>query len=103
VSAGAASSLPSYLRAHPDGTRLLLHVQPRASRNEIVGEFDGRLKLRVVSPPVEGQANEAVCKFLSRTLRVPKSSVRLVVGASGRQKDVVISGIAPDVVVAALT
>lgn len=103
MSGGAAPSLPPYLRAHPDGTRVLLHVQPRASRTEIVGEFDGRLKLRVASPPVEGQANEAVCKFLSRTLRVPKSNVRVTVGAGARQKDVVIVGVVPDAVCAALT
>jgi uncharacterized protein YggU (UPF0235/DUF167 family) len=50
-----------------------------------VGE-DGVLRVRVAAPPVEGAANEALCRLLARALCVAPGDVRIVGGASGRRK-----------------
>ena len=57
---------------------------------------DGALKVRVAAPPVEGAANQAMLRFLAEELGVSRRSVRLVAGAAGRQKLVVVEGVSAD-------
>lgn len=73
-----------------DGEDLVLriHAQPRASRNEIAGLHGDALKIRVAAPPVDGEANEALQKFLGKTFGVPKSAVAVESGDSSRHKTV---------------
>ncbi len=61
-------------------------VQPRASSTGISGVTGDALKLRVMSPPVEGEANKAVLKFFSKLLKVPKGSISVVSGLRSRDK-----------------
>lgn len=70
-----------------------VRVTPRAKRNEIAGWRDGVLQVRVAAPPVEGRANDAVCKLLAKRLRVPRSSVQVVRGESARDKTIDIEGL----------
>jgi uncharacterized protein len=73
--------------------RLGIHVQPRASRNEIVGAHGEALKVRLTSPPVEGAANDALVKFLAETFAVARGAVRILAGEHSRSKIVEIEGI----------
>lgn len=69
------------------GAALAVRVTPRASKNEIVEVLsDGTVKIRVTAAPVEGEANEALLKFLAEILEVPVSNLEVVAGASGRDK-----------------
>jgi uncharacterized protein (TIGR00251 family) len=71
-----------------------VRVQPRASRDEIVGwRADGALAVRVSAPPVEGEANAAVGALLAGALGVRKSAVVIVRGERGRDKIVRVSGL----------
>lgn len=79
-----------------EGLRLQVLVQPRSARNQIVGEFEGALKIKLTAPPVEGEANQALVAFLSAQLKLPKSRVRLAKGEASRHKTVDIKGISPD-------
>jgi len=88
-------ALPPYILAHGDGATILLQVQPRASRSEVVGEHGGRLRLRIASPPVDGKANTEVCRFIATTLGLGRSAVTLLRGESSRQKQVAIQGLTP--------
>jgi uncharacterized protein len=72
--------------------RIAVRVQPRSSKNEIAGERDGALIVRVTAPPVEGKANDAVRKLLAKRLGIAPGRVRVVRGASGRDKLVEIDG-----------
>ncbi|HYU54157.1 MAG TPA: DUF167 domain-containing protein [Gemmatimonadaceae bacterium] len=74
--------------AHQRGKaiRFSVHLQPRASKNEIAGLHGGSLKVRVTAPPVEGLANEALIDFLSQSLDIPRRSVCIVSGLSSRNK-----------------
>ncbi len=60
------------------------------------GVVEGALKVRVAAPPVEGAANQAMLRFLAEELGVSRRSVRLVAGAAGRQKLVVVEGVTPE-------
>ena len=67
--------------------RLAVRLTPRGGgdRVEGVGE-DGALRVRVAAPPVDGAANEALCRLLARELGVARGAVRVVTGATGRRK-----------------
>ena len=75
---------------HQQGKDLLLDcfLQPRASRNEIIGEHDGALRIRVTAPPVDGKANQALLKFLADEFAVPLRQVRIESGRASRRKRV---------------
>jgi len=70
-----------------------VRVVPRASKSEIVGGYDGALKVRVASPPVDGAANAELVKFLSKTFGVSRSAVEILSGQTARTKQVKISGL----------
>lgn len=85
----------SWARATVHGTRIALHVQPRAARTEVVGRHGDALKLRLAAPPVDGAANEALVRFLAEALAVPRSAVTLLAGPASRAKAVHVEGLAP--------
>jgi hypothetical protein len=68
-------------------------VVPRASKSEIAGIFDGALKIRLASPPVDGAANAELIKLLSKTLGVSKSAIEILSGQTARTKQIKISGV----------
>ena len=70
-----------------------VRVQPRSSRDEISGEWEGGLKIRLQAPPLEARANEALCRFLAEILKIPASAVRILSGERSRTKRVEIRGV----------
>jgi uncharacterized protein (TIGR00251 family) len=63
---------------------LAIRVQPRAKRTEIAGERGGAIVIRVNAPPVDGRANQAVCRLIAKRLGVAAGGVRVVRGESAR-------------------
>jgi uncharacterized protein (TIGR00251 family) len=76
-----------------DAVRFSVRLQPRASKNEIVGLQGISLKVRVTAPPAEGMANDALVELLSKALQTPRRNVCIVSGNSSRTKVVEISGV----------
>ena len=62
--------------------------------------MDGVLRAHVAAPAVGGAANQSLLKLLADELEVPRRDVRIVAGATGRQKLVVVKGVDAEVVVA---
>lgn len=79
-----------------------VRVQPRASRNEIVGEHGSALKVRLQAPPVDNRANEALVALLAESLGVSRGAVEIVAGWTGRNKRVAVRGLGSDQVRKAL-
>ena len=69
-----------------------IRVVPRASKSEVVGEFDGGLKVRIAAPPVDGAANEEVVKFFAREFGRPRADISIIAGQTSRTKRVRVSG-----------
>ena len=78
------------IQHHPTGLTFKIRVQPRSSRNMIVGLIGDALKVKLTAPPVEGAANAMLLEFLSRCLTVPRSAVEIRAGQTGRIKQILI-------------
>ena len=79
-----------------DGLLVSCWIQPRASRNSIVGVHGDALKIALTAPPVDGKANAALREFMADCVGLPKSSVEIVSGLTGRKKSVLLSGVGLD-------
>jgi uncharacterized protein len=73
---------------------LSIRVQPRAKRDEVVGERAGAIVIRLRAPPVDGKANAALIEFIANAANLPRSRVEIVRGATAREKVVRVAGIA---------
>ena len=82
---------------------LHVRVQPRAKRDEVVGERGGVLVVRVTAPPVDGRATAAVCALVAKRVGVAKSAVSVVRGAGSRDKLLRIEGLRSDALRRALS
>jgi len=84
----------STLKLRAEGAHIFVEVLvvPRASRCCVTGVHDGRLKVMLDAPPVDGRANEALISFLAKALRRPKRDITIVRGEKGRQKTLAVSG-----------
>lgn len=80
---------------------LAVRLTPRGGRDAVDGwaqDADGRpyLKVRVASPPVDGAANAALMAFLAKTLKIPRSAVRIAAGDTARLKRLELDGVTAD-------
>lgn len=73
-----------------DGLVLRLYIQPKASRDTIIGLHGDEVKVAITAPPVDGQANAHLVKYLAKQFRVAKSQVLIEKGELGRHKQVKI-------------
>ena len=76
-----------------DAVRFEVHARPRAKKSRVLGVREGRLDVSLAAPPVDGAANEELRATIAKALGVPKSSVQLVRGESGRTKLVEVVGL----------
>jgi uncharacterized protein len=75
------------------GVTFVVKIHPRAKKNAITGEAGDALKLSVAAPPVEGRANEACIEFFAGLLKIPRSSVTIASGQTGRKKVIRVVGL----------
>jgi uncharacterized protein len=75
------------------GATISVRVQPRSRSDALVGLRDGVLVVRVVAPPLDGRANDALCRLLADLLGVRRSRVTIMRGERTRDKVVAIEGI----------
>jgi uncharacterized protein (TIGR00251 family) len=92
-----------WLREVPGAVVLEVLVQPRSSRTRAMGAHDGRLKIQLAAPPVDGEANLALVEFLAGELGVRKGDVVIERGETGRRKSVRVAGVGAAAVRAALS
>ena len=73
--------------------KIVVYCQPGAKQTQCVGLHDGKPKIQLKAPPVDGAANKALIAFLAERCGVPKSTVTIELGASGRTKRVEVAGL----------
>ena len=86
--------LPKYIRETPQGVTLAIRVQPRSSRDEfIAGPNADQLKVSITASPVDSAANNALPKFIAKSLGISPSAAALIRGQKSRNKILLIAGI----------
>jgi uncharacterized protein (TIGR00251 family) len=78
--------------SNPSLEAIAIRVQPRSSRDQVLGEREGAIAIKLKAPPVDGEANAALLRFVARRLGVPPRDVLLVRGASSRSKWIRVEG-----------
>ena len=72
------------------GVAFKVYVQPKASKNQIVGIHGDALKIRITAPPVDNAANKMCLKYLAKCLSVPATRLEILSGHSSRTKHVLL-------------
>lgn len=73
--------------------QIRVRLTPRAAREQIAAGNGGSYLVRVTAPPVDGRANDALCRLIARRAGVARSRVTLLRGAKGREKVLSVEGI----------
>ena len=91
----SADAPPKYpfIEKTPKGVFIRIRLQPRSSKDSLDGAQGGSLKVRLTAPPVEGEANRALIEFLSKLLKIKKSSFEIDAGFKSRGKRVKAEGV----------
>lgn len=76
---------------HGDAVRVSVQVLPNAKKTEVIGLFDGALKIRLKAQPIEGQANEELIRYIAAQIKLPKKQISVVRGLTSRSKVVEIN------------
>ena len=79
-----------FLQQTPQGIVIKIYVQPRSSRNRIVGLHGDSLKIAIQAPPVDDAANRMCIEFLSKCLNLPRSAFEILSGHAGRTKRILL-------------
>jgi hypothetical protein len=70
-----------------------VHVVPRAAATAVAGRHGDAIKIRIAAPPVDGAANDELIRFLSERLHVPRRTITIAAGQTGKRKTVLIDGL----------
>lgn len=65
---------------------LKVYLQPKSSKNEVVGPYRDGIKVKVTAPPIDGKANEALIRFLAKKFGIPPSCIEMIKGLHSREK-----------------
>ena len=76
-----------------NGVQFSAYILPRSSQNKISGLHDKALKIKLTSPPVDGEANKMLIKYLAKTLKITPANILIVSGATGRNKSISVENI----------
>lgn len=75
-----------------EGVLVSLHVLPNAPKSQIIGEYNGSLKIKIKAPPVDGKANEAIITFFSDFFELSKSKIEISKGDKSKEKTLLLCG-----------
>lgn len=88
-----SEELEQLLREDQHGVIMPCWIQPKSSIDAIAGVHGDAIKITITAPPVDGKANEHLCKCVAKLAGIPKSSVELVSGMTSRRKVIRLYGI----------
>ena len=84
------------LKQTKEGWILQIKISPNASKNEVIKCDDGSLKIKITAQPIENKANKALIEFLSKITKIPKSSISIAKGLTGKEKTILFKMNEPD-------
>lgn len=82
-----------FIREHSEGIVFKVFVQPRSSKNSIVGAHGDAIKVKVTAPPLAGAANKMCIKFLAKCLATPNCMLEIITGQNSRTKQILLRSV----------
>lgn len=79
-----------FVKETDTGLLVKVFILPKSSKNMVSGLYEDAIKIKLTAPPVDGAANKLCIKFLSKTLKLPKSNIEIVSGHTGRKKTILL-------------
>jgi uncharacterized protein len=79
-----------FFQETPQGIVIKIYVQPRSSRNRVIGLHGDALKIAIQAPPVDDAANRMCIEFLSKWLNLPRSAIEIIGGHTSRMKRILL-------------
>ncbi len=79
-----------YMREEAHGIAFRVFILPKSSKNMVSGLYEDAIKIKLTAPPVDGAANKLCIKFLSKILKIQKSSIEILSGHTGRKKTILL-------------
>lgn len=73
-----------------NGLIATIKISPNAKKNEII-KTDTELKIKITAQPIDGKANKALIEFLSKTFKIPKTSISIIKGETSKEKNILLS------------
>ncbi len=70
-----------------NGIVAVIKISPNAKKNEII-KTENELKIKITAQPIDGKANKALIEFLSKTFKIPKTSVEIIKGETSKEKTI---------------
>lgn len=83
------------IKVTKDGVVLQLKISPNASKNAILKDDTG-IKIKLTAQPIEGKANKALVEFLSKQLKIPKTSIEILRGETSKDKILLLKNVDND-------
>ncbi len=75
------------IKQTPEGIIINIKISPNSSKNEIITDGD-ITKIKITTPPVDGKANKGLIEFLSKTFKIPKTSIKIIKGETSKEKTI---------------
>ena len=75
------------IRQINEGVVVNIKISPNAKKNQIISENDS-IKIKITAQPIEGKANKALVEYLSKTVKLPKTSIKIIKGETSKDKTV---------------
>lgn len=94
-----AADLRSIIRNTAQGVEIRLRVKANSKKEGLIGIHDGRLKISLRKPPVEGQANAALISLFAELLDLPKKSISIKSGHASKEKTLLVSGLSAEILI----
>lgn len=83
------------IKVTKDGVVLQLKISPNSSKNTILKDETG-IKIKLTAQPIEGKANKALVEFLSKQLKIPKTSIEILRGETSKDKTLLLKNVDDD-------
>lgn len=77
------------LKQTKEGLILNIKISPNSSKNAILRDETG-IKIKLTAQPIEGKANKALVEFLSKQLKIPKTSIEILKGETSKEKTLLL-------------
>ena len=77
------------IRKNSDGLIVKVKIVPNSSKNDIIIEEEF-IKVKVTAQPIENKANKALIEFLSKTFKIPKTSIEILKGETSKEKTILL-------------